>query len=265
MTTDFSREFDFATSIIRKSGEIALSYFENNPTFHTKPDHSTVTEADIEIEAFIRREFENEYPNYGFIGEESNADRKEINWIVDPIDGTSAFARNIPDFSNVMALTKENEVLFSYIYHPCTRRLYSAKKGEGAFRDGKKIVVSTIEALGKDYGIVSLTHKNFYNDRYKDHLESIAEKHRTRIAHSAGVESSYLASGSIDVLIKLDQPLWDTAPECFLMEEAGAVIKDLYGDEFHLDFSAGAMHNYIAFTPNIFANESEGLIFPKDK
>lgn len=261
--TDFSNEFEFARSIILKASDIALSYFENNPIYHTKPDNSTVTQADEEIEAFIRAEFEKKYPEYGFIGEESKADRKEINWIVDPIDGTSAFARSIPSFSNVIALTEGNNVLFSLIYHPVTKRLYSAKKNEGAYRDGKKISVSEVEKLGKDYGIVSLTHMNFYDERYKDHLVTIAENHRTRIAHSSGVESSYLASGSIDVLIKLNQPIWDTAPECFLMEEAGAVIRDLHGDEFHLDFSPGAKHDYIALTPNIYKNDSQFIFFPK--
>jgi fructose-1,6-bisphosphatase/inositol monophosphatase family enzyme len=263
--TDFSKEFEFARTTILKASDIALSYFENNPTFHAKPDNSIVTQADEEIEAFIRAEFEKTFPDYGFIGEESKADRKEINWIVDPIDGTSAFARSIPSFSNVMALTHGNDVLFSLIYHPVTKRLYWAKKGEGAYRDDKRITVSNIESLGKDYGIVSLTHMNFYDERYKDHLVKIAEKHRTRIAHSSGVESSYLASGSIDVLIKLNQPIWDTAPECFLMQEAGAIIKNHVGDEFMLDFSAGAKHDYIAMTPNIYKNEAQTLFFPKQE
>jgi myo-inositol-1(or 4)-monophosphatase len=263
MHTDFSQEFELAQSIIYRASDIALSYFEHNPTFHSKPDNSTVTQADEEIEVFVRKEFEKEYPEYGFIGEEGKANLKETNWIVDPIDGTSAFARSIPDFSIVMALTQGSEVLFSLIYNPCTKRLYSAQKGLGAFRDEKKIRVSELEELGKDYGIVSLTHKNFYDDRYKHHLESLAEKHRTRIAHSAGVESTYLASGSIDILIKLDQPIWDTAPECFLMEEAGAIIKDLHGDDFALDFTPGTIHNYIAMTPSIYKNEGKQLFFPK--
>lgn len=264
MTTDFSKEFTFARESILKASEIALSYFGNNPSFHSKPDNSTVTQADEEIEAFVRAAFEKEFPTYGFIGEESGADRKEINWIVDPIDGTSAFARTIPDFSNVIALTEGNDVLFSLIYHPCMKKLYWAKKGEGAYCDDKKITVSNLETLGKDYGIVSLTHSNFYNEKYRSHLEKIMMNHRTRISHSSGVESSYLASGSIDVLVKLDQALWDTAPECFLMQEAGAVIKDMYGDEFHLNFESGARHSYIAMAPRIYETDSDELFMQKE-
>lgn len=263
MLTDFSKEFDFARTTILKASDIALSYFENNAPFHVKPDNTTVTQADEDIEAFVHQEFQKEFPDYGYIGEEGTDDRREINWIVDPIDGTSAFARNLPDFSTVLALTQGDEVLFSLIYLPCYKKLFFAKKGEGAFRDGKKIEVSKLETLGKEYGIVSLTHKNFYDDRYRKHLESIAEKHRTRIAHSAGMESSYLASGSIDVLIKLEQPIWDTAPEIFLMQQAGAVIKDAYGNDFKLDFTPGAIHNYIAMAPIIYKNEAKELFFPK--
>jgi myo-inositol-1(or 4)-monophosphatase len=259
--TDFSKEFDFARSSLLNASEIPLSFISRDITSTRKADNSIVTEADIKTEEFLRSNLETAFPTYGFLGEEGKIDLKDIFWIIDPIDGTTAFAHGLPEFTMVLGLVVENSVRFSLFYNPITEALYHAKKGEGAYKNNEQIHVSNVETLKDAY--VSLNKGNFQNADYETYTNTLVKKCTFRVAPSAGVESGYLAEGKIDVLVKFNQAIWDVAPECLLMEEAGAVITNEFGNPLTLQFSKEAKHNYLAMNPEIFKNDSHTLFFPK--
>lgn len=263
MTQDFSKEFEFAQSSLRKASEIPLTYLKQEIVFKRKADNSIVTKADEETEEFLRSSLGDMFPEYGFLGEEGKEDIKDIFWIIDPIDGTTAFAHGLPEFIMVLALVVENVVVFTLMYNPITNSLYHAQKGKGAYKNGERIQVSKTSMLEDAY--ISLNKGNFQNQEYESYTNKIAKKYTFRVTPSAGVESGYLSEGKIDILIKFNQSIWDVAPECLLMNEAGAVITNEYGDPLSLTFSKTVKHNYIAMNSHMYKNNSHTLFFLKNK
>ncbi len=246
---DFTDEFSYAKQIIQEAGQMALSYFTKgvevvNKKKEGEARYSIVTEADLAIEKFIKEKLFQKFPNYGFIGEEGKEDIRETSWIVDPIDGTTPFSRGIPEFGVVISLKIGNEVVLSCIYLPVVDLLYSAKKNEGAFENHKKISVSDI-ALGED-SLISVGTRMIRLTDYTSQYAELMSKYRCRIGLAASAESTYLASGKIDLFVTVDQPIWDVAAEYLLMKEAGARITNLEGTDLQLQFDKDFRHNWVA-------------------
>lgn len=261
MDTIFENEFDFAKKIITESGEISLSYFEKNPKSRLKADETIVTEADERIEETIRKRAQAAFPSYGFIGEETDEEIKDTCWIVDPIDGTTAFSRGIPNFASVIALEAEGEIMFSFIYFPVSQTLYSASLGKGAQRNENPIRVSLVDNM--DQALISFDRKAAQREYSAPYVERFIKEYRVRMGDHAGLASSYLAQGSIDVLAKFQQKIWDTAPESLLLSEAGAVVTDEFGNLLQLSFSKQSHTHYIATNQSLNQKYNDLLYFSK--
>jgi myo-inositol-1(or 4)-monophosphatase len=254
----FAKEFIFAQELIQQAGELILTYFDHNPKItKIKSGHSIVTEADEASEALIRKALTSSFPNYGFIGEETPEDNKEISWIVDPIDGTSAFARGIPEFGIAIALKQDDQTMFSVQYLPVLRDLFTAYHGQGAYRNGSKVSVSLISSLTD--GLASFDASNIRNGDYSKPVEKLLKAYRFRVGHSSVVESIYLATGKIELLAKFNQAIWDAAPACLLMQEAGAVVTDENGGPFTFTFSKQAKQSYLAINASLSKREMFSL------
>src|SRR6185295_6107029 len=89
------------------------------------------------------------FPNYGFLGEEFGERRGRSNtrWIIDPIDGTKNFIRGIPFFATLIALEEAGEVTTGVMYAPAINDLLYARKGQGAFANGRQVHVSAVTEL----------------------------------------------------------------------------------------------------------------------
>ena len=87
---------------------IVEGYFRSDTDVLDKADATPVTAADQEAEAAIRTIIEHEFPDHGILGEEHGAVRTdaEFVWVLDPIDGTKAFATGKPLFGTLIALTQ---------------------------------------------------------------------------------------------------------------------------------------------------------------
>src|SRR2546428_4387719 len=133
-----------------RADEIALHFFRNpGLQVDTKPDLSPVTEADQAIEAMARRLVRDTHPALGVLGEEGGeaAGTAEARLIVDPIDGTRNFVRGIPVFATLLAIETGGEVVAGVASAPALGARWHAARGGGAFRDGRRILVSRIESL----------------------------------------------------------------------------------------------------------------------
>lgn len=261
MDTAFDKEFEFAKSTLLEASTIAVSYFEKNPKSRLKADDTIVTEADEKVEEFIREKVLHEFPSYGFIGEETAEEKKDISWVVDPIDGTTAFSRGIPNFASVIGLEAEGNVIFSFIYLPITKTLYSARLNRGSFRNGNPIRVSLVDTI--DSAQISFDRRAAQREYSREYIEKLIKKYHVRMGDHAGLATGYLAQGSIEVLIKFNQKIWDTAPEMLLIQEAGGIVTDEFGDPLKLIFSKDASVHYIATNPALHEKYKDILYFPK--
>ena len=189
---------DAAVEAARAAGQVAMKYYRGGFEVMLKPDDTPVTQADREAERAIVELLGRAFPDYGVLGEEfGGAGRRDICWIVDPIDGTKNFVRRIPVWATLIALEEHGEITVGVIHNPVTGDLFSARRGGGAFLNGERIHVSDATERQRGFG---------------DYLGY-----------------ALVAEGKADLYAELDLKPWDLAPCKLIVEEAGGRFTDWDG------------------------------------
>lgn len=123
--------------------------FNANKNVLTKTtDIDLVTETDQEVERYLICELKHQFPRHKFIGEESVAGGSQCKltnaptWVIDPIDGTMNFVHSFPHSCISIALFVDAIPVIGIIYNPILEQLFTARKGQGAYYNGKRIKVS---------------------------------------------------------------------------------------------------------------------------
>ena len=249
-----SRELTAALDAARAAAEVIRAYYQKNPSVRLKPDASPVTEADVRAEEVIRDTLVKAFPGYGFYGEETGryAMEAESIWLVDPIDGTKSFVREMPFFSTQIALLRAGELVLGVSSAPAYGELAWAERGAGAFLNDRPVRVSTVAALREAYvstgNVKSLTR----TPRWGRLGELIARTGRIR-GYGDFVHYHLLARGSLDVVIESDVDILDIAALAVLVREAGGTFTDLTGAPVGLGTESvlatnGALHRSVLET-----------------
>jgi histidinol-phosphatase len=249
-----SRELTAALDAARAAAEVIRAYYQKNPSVRLKPDASPVTEADVRAEEVIRDTLVKAFPGYGFYGEETGRHLMEAEsiWLVDPIDGTKSFVREMPFFSTQIALLRAGELVLGVSSAPAYGELAWAERGAGAFLNDRPVRVSTVAALREAYvstgNVKSLTR----TPRWGRLGELIARTGRIR-GYGDFVHYHLLARGSLDVVIESDVDILDIAALAVLVREAGGTFTDLTGAPVGLGTESvlatnGALHGSVLET-----------------
>jgi myo-inositol-1(or 4)-monophosphatase len=218
-----------------------LAVFGNVP-FTRKPDESPVTEWDVRVEEALRTALAEAYPDLGFQGEETgHHGSSDCYWLVDPIDGTSSFIRGLHYSTNMAALVQDNVAIAAVIYDFIDDHIYTAIKGQGAYKDGEPIHVNDQRQAG------NLLVYSFTRDRFALVQEAFSELGIRTILPmgAAGHTFALLAEGKIDGAVALGTKMGvhDNAPGILLAEEAGARVLS-YDDQTGI-----ARHEYVIGSP----------------
>tara|TARA_B100001105_G_C22378022_1_gene438239 strand:- start:162 stop:932 length:771 start_codon:yes stop_codon:yes gene_type:complete len=223
-------------------------------TFTRKADYSQLTKWDTEIEDTLREKLSDTVPNWGFCGEETGAHgSEETYWLIDPIDSTASFIRGLPFATNMAALVHEGETIAAVIYDFVQDRLYTALKGEGAYRDGRPISVNEQRKKGDYLGYA------FARRTYGPVAEAGRELGLSVYLPVGAAGNAYLslAEGKIDAVFAVGlssaRP-YDHAPGMLIAEEAGAIV-------YSLDENQGVARNeFIIGAPRLIGEiERSGL------
>lgn len=203
-----------------------------------------VTETDQKVEQLIISSIKEKYPTHSFIGEESvSAGAPSIltdspTWIIDPIDGTTNFVHNFPFVSVSIGFTVKKEIQFGIVYSCIEDKMYTARKGKGAFCNGIPIKVSGQEDINQS---LLLTEVGFKSDpeQFKIMLANIKTiltipVHGIRSPGSAAINMCLVACGSADAYYHMGIHCWDMAGGAAVVTEAGGVIMDISGGPFDL-------------------------------
>lgn len=189
-----------------------------------KQDGSPVTVADREAERAIRRVIGEAFPDDAILGEELGAtpSRARRRWVVDPIDGTIAFARGIPLFTTIVALLYDDEPVVGMIDLPAVGDRIGGYRGGGVFRGEEKLAVSTTEHLAD----ALVCHGDlFCFDRAG--LRGLHERMARAIPKLRGYTDAFghllVLSGAADAMVDCDLNPWDAAATRVLAVEAGGV------------------------------------------
>ena len=142
--TKVADDLRLALTLADAADAITMRSFRSTFTVRTKADRTPVTEVDEAVERALREMLERERPDDGIVGEEfgarGNAERR---WIIDPLDGTKNFIRGVPVFGTLIALDGRAGVVSA----PALHRRWWAARGEGAFCNGARIRVSSVNTL----------------------------------------------------------------------------------------------------------------------
>jgi histidinol-phosphatase len=149
MNPDWRNRYEVALDAAFQAGQFALQYFDQNVAVQWKQDHSPVTLADQGAEQLLRKTLLGKFPKDGFLGEESGETpgTSGYRWIIDPVDGTASFVRDIPLWATLVGLEHQGEPIAGVTYLPALDQTYRALRGDGAYRDDRRIHVSKIDKL----------------------------------------------------------------------------------------------------------------------
>lgn len=196
-----------------------------------------VTPADYAAERIIINRIAKKFPKDNILSEEAgeitSLKSAETTWIIDPLDGTKNFASGIPLFGTTIARKYKEEIVEAVIYNPMQDELFYAKKGKGAFLNGKRVRASQKkEAKHLMCGVSNVsarTNTRYYN-RLKEIFYGLASGFR--VYGSAVIDLSFVACGRMDAYILAGAFPWDIAAGGLIIQEAGGVITKLNGDKW---------------------------------
>ncbi len=240
--------------IIRKSQQLVMNVFSEfrdelmsaygNISHESKENDSPVTELDIRVETVIKQRLASEYPEIGFHGEETEdvAGTSGATWIVDPIDGTSSFVHGLPYCTNMAGLVVDGVTVASIIYQFPTDDMYTAFRGEGAFKNGERIRVKNTEPDNSIIFSGSFAYKN------RHHIFAPFKIGVYAPLGASGYEFTRLAQGSIQGVTKLKcgSMMHDNVPGVLLVEEAGGKIVSFESGDYNPETLS-----FVAASPNV--------------
>jgi myo-inositol-1(or 4)-monophosphatase len=208
------------SAILRASDLVKEGFYSSLSIEKKSGPHDLVTQFDKEAEKVIIETISSHFKDHAFLGEETGMtgifDNK-ITWIIDPIDGTWNFARQIPSFGCSIAAVQNGETVVGAVIDPIASELFVAKKGYGATMNGRKLGISQIKDLSESG--VSLRIEL---------LKSIPSNLGVlRRSGSTVLDMCYVAKGSLEGFIDKNINVWDFAAAMLIVKEAGGMVTTL--------------------------------------
>ena len=224
-------------AIIKEAGKIMLSArYENMMVDEKEGNANFVTEYDVKVQNFLEEKFLKLIPSASFLAEEGGEDENKVGegytFIIDPIDGTTNFLYNMSRSAISVAIAKDGEVIFGAIFNPYTDEYFHAKKGEGAYLNGKKIHVSEAE---NEKALAIIGTAPYYKETIGEKtVELFKELYfnfgDVRRSGSAAIDFCDIARGSASVFFEYVLSPWDYAAGALIVKEAGGVVSDFSGN-----------------------------------
>ncbi len=200
--------------------------------WESKGQSDFVSEVDKASEREITATVERRLPNASMLGEEltpTALSGKGIVVIADPLDGTTNFLHGYPEYSVSIAIARDGEVCAGIVLNIPRGEEFTARRGAGAFMNGKRIRVSSLREpgralIGTGFPFKSLEKLPVYVEQFSLVMRGTAGIRR---AGSAALDLSNVACGRFDAFWELVLAPWDVAAGLLMVKEAGGIITDL--------------------------------------
>ncbi|GBQ81345.1 inositol-1-monophosphatase [Gluconacetobacter johannae DSM 13595] len=217
--------FEAARSIVRDAADLAMSMrpASGGPTGTQKSAQDWLTEADGAVEALISTRIGALFPQDGFQGEEEGRTRTgRLRWVVDPIDGTSNFARGRNRWCVSLGLLEDDLPVAGIIQAPALNETYTAVRGRGAFLNGRPIHASPVDDTRSamiEMGWSNRVPAGVFEDKVATMLRLGA---MPRSGGSGALALADVACGRLDGYLEMVINIWDVAAALVILDEAGA-------------------------------------------
>ncbi|XP_032875294.1 inositol monophosphatase 2 [Amblyraja radiata] len=234
-----------AVQVALDAGQIIREALRIEKRVQTKSSAADlVTETDQLVEKLIISTLHTKFPSHRFIGEESVAAGDKCiltddpTWIIDPIDGTCNFVHGAPVVAVSIGLAVNKELELGVIYNCVKEKLYTGRRGHGAFCNGEKLQASKQQDISKALILTELGSireptavRMLFNNMEK--LISV-QAHGIRIIGSAALDLCHVATGDVEAFYQFGLHCWDMAAAAVIVREAGGILIDTAGGPLDL-------------------------------
>lgn len=202
--------------------------------------NNLVSYVDKEAEKLLVKALSELLPEASFITEEGTTgqepDPTALNWIIDPLDGTTNFIHGLPVYCVSVGLARGKEPLVGVIHQPSTDEMFYGWQGGGAWCNGTRMYVSKVPVLQESLIATGFPYYKFEKQkRYMYILELLMQKtHGLRRMGAAAVDLAYVAAGRFDGFYEYNLNSWDMAAGVLLIKEAGGTVTDFKGGDNYL-------------------------------
>lgn len=221
---DYDEDMELLRANAVAAGILAAGYFRRDIDNWTKDNASPVSEADMVVDDYLRQSLIAARPDYGWLSEESVDDDSRLNaprsFIIDPIDGTSAFLRGDDCWTISLAIVENGVSVAGVIYAPARNQLYQACLGGGAKLNGQPLLC---DAEAKSSPIIPAP------GAVKTALKDLGVKFTPGQHYpSLAYRLVQVASGVVDAAVaRRGAQDWDIAAAALILSEAGAIFDDV--------------------------------------
>jgi 3'(2'), 5'-bisphosphate nucleotidase len=210
--------------IALNAGNTIMEIYNRDFSIVYKDDKSPLTEADLASNDVIIQGLE----RYGIpiMSEEGKSiaydNRKnwEYYWCIDPIDGTKEFIKKNGEFTVNIALIHNDTPVLGVVYAPVLGDIYKAKKGEGAFKNNKKLPLKTNPDLSENIRVVA--SKSHLSEETQAFIDNLKTKNIEQVSKGSSLKLCMVAEGEADIYPRLAPTMeWDTAAADAIVRESG--------------------------------------------
>ena len=225
MSDPVQERHDFAVALAVEAGHLAATMQRGLGPIEAKSPIDFCTEADRAVERLVSERIRARFGD-AIIGEEYGGQPSDSVWLVDPIDGTTEYIHGTKRWCVSLAYVRANAIEAGAIYAPADDRLFSAKRGGGAFLNGRRLEVSRLR-----HGAVPVVEVGWSDRRpvrqYGALLDRlVAQGFEFRRHGSGALALAEVAAGLNDGYIELHINAWDALAGILLVKEAGGHCND---------------------------------------
>ncbi|TDG44442.1 hypothetical protein AWZ03_009138 [Drosophila navojoa] len=244
-SVDLGKCFEIINNLVTEAGRLIARNNETRQEFVCKSgDIDLVTETDRAVEKLIMDGIRQHFPDHKFIGEEESSSGGAVNkltdeptWIIDPVDGTMNFVHAFPHSCISVGLKVNKVTEIGIIYNPMLEQRFTARRGQGAYYNGRRIQASGQRDISK-----ALVTSEFGTSRDEEKMKVVNENfakmakqvHGLRALGSAALNMAMVALGAADANYEFGIHAWDVCAGDLIVREAGGVVIDPAGGDFDI-------------------------------
>lgn len=247
---DLALDHSLLLDTVRRAGALALEYFSKELKSWDKGGDHPVTEADIAVDRLLHERLIGARPDYGWLSEETADDPSRLErqrvWIADPIDGTRAFMKRVPEFTVSVALVEEGRPVLGAVYNPAKDEFFEAARGSGARLNGQRIAPSDVADPGEAHFLTAKRNMTYFD------WPKPGDEMRCTWMNSIAYRLALVASGRFDAAISMaGKSDWDIAAADLILVEAGARCTTTSDESFRYNTERPRHRNVIAAGPRL--------------
>ncbi len=251
MVTPGASDLDLLIDKVRRAGALAQHLKANGLITSYKSDGSIVTNADTEVNLWLKEALLDARPDYGWQSEESPDNEERLDarhlFVLDPIDGTMGLSKGSPYWTIALAVVVDFRPVAAVVYAPDAQEMYSAATSQGAFLNGTRIHVSTRTEL-RDAEVLG-DARLFGRDIWPEPWPHLNIHSRPSVAY----RMAQVACGRADFTMALTPKRdWDVAAATLIAQEAGAIVSDHLGNPYGFNARDSLKPSLICSGPALF-------------